>query len=103
MNYCYEVWLEADVDINLSRLADIVIEYWDEIQNDDMTSEDIIEEILDIQEVNFMKLFKIEIVTADNKTHLEFSSGETEIDAIDKVYETYTKQNKEIIDIKVVK
>ena len=49
-----------------------------------------------------MKLFKIEIITADNKTHLEFSSGETEIDAMDKVYESYTKENKEIIDIKVV-
>lgn len=49
-----------------------------------------------------MKLFKVEIITADNNKHLEFSSGETEIEAMDKVFNEYIKQNKEIIDIKVV-
>ncbi|MGM9881484.1 MAG: hypothetical protein ACI31S_01420 [Bacilli bacterium] len=48
------------------------------------------------------KIYKIEITTADNKKHIEFSEGEDEINAMDKVYEYYKKENKEIIDIKVM-
>ncbi|MGM9881477.1 MAG: hypothetical protein ACI31S_01385 [Bacilli bacterium] len=48
MNYCYDVWLDADADMSLARLADIVQDHWDEIQKDEITSEEIIEECLDI-------------------------------------------------------
>lgn len=48
MEFCYDVWLEADVDMNLARLADIVQEHWEEIQNDEFPYEDIIEVCLDI-------------------------------------------------------
>ena len=48
VNYCYDLWLEADVDLDLSRLADIVVEFWGKIQNDEMTDEEIIEMCLDI-------------------------------------------------------
>ena len=43
VNYCYDLWLEADVDLDLSRLADIVVEFWGKIQNNEMTDEEIIE------------------------------------------------------------
>lgn len=48
MEFCYDLWLEADVDMDLARLADIVKEYWEEIQNDKLTDEEIIEECLNI-------------------------------------------------------
>lgn len=48
VNYCYDLWLEADIDLDLSRLADIVVEFWGKIQNDEMTDEEIIEMCLDI-------------------------------------------------------
>lgn len=48
VNYCYDLWLEADIDLDLSRLADIVVEFWSKIQNDEMTDEEIIEMCLDI-------------------------------------------------------
>jgi hypothetical protein len=47
-----------------------------------------------------MKFYRVEIITADNKKHIEFTSGEDEIEAIDKVVEKY--KNKEILDVKVV-
>ena len=48
MEFCYDLWLEADVDMDLARLADIVKEYWEEIQNDKLTDKEIIEECLNI-------------------------------------------------------
>lgn len=48
VNYCYNLWLKADVDLDLSRLADIVVEFWGKIQRDEMTDEEIIEMCLDI-------------------------------------------------------
>ena len=48
VNYCYDLWLEADIDLDLSRLADIVVEFWSKIQNDEMTDKEIIEMCLDI-------------------------------------------------------
>ena len=48
VNYCYDLWLKADVDLDLSRLADIVVEFWGKIQQDEMTDEEIIEMCLDI-------------------------------------------------------
>lgn len=47
MNYCYNLWLNADVDIELSRLADIVRDNWSRIQQDEMLDTDIIEMCLD--------------------------------------------------------
>lgn len=48
VNYCYDLWLKADVDLDLSRLADIVVEFWGKIQQDEMTDEEILEMCLDI-------------------------------------------------------
>lgn len=43
VNYCYDLWLEADIDLDLSRLADIVVENWEDIQNDKMLDDEIVE------------------------------------------------------------
>lgn len=43
MEYTYDCWIEADTDLDLSRLTDIVVEHWYEIQNDEMFDKDIIE------------------------------------------------------------
>lgn len=48
VNYCYDLWIDADVDIDLARLADIVVEHWKEIQNDEIFDDEIIEICLDI-------------------------------------------------------
>lgn len=48
VNYCYDLWIDADVDIDLARLADIVVEHWEEIQKDEITDDEIIEICLDI-------------------------------------------------------
>ena len=48
VNYCYDLWIDADVDIDLARLADIVVEHWKEIQNDEVFDDEIIEICLDI-------------------------------------------------------
>ena len=48
VNYCYDLWIDADVDIDLARLADIVVEHWKEIQNDEIFDDEIIEICLNI-------------------------------------------------------
>lgn len=49
-----------------------------------------------------MKLYTVEIKTKDKKEYL-FSTGENEIEAMDKIVEHYKNDLKqEIIDIKVV-
>lgn len=48
VNYCYDLWIDADVDIDLARLADIVVEHWKEIQNDEIFDDEIIEICLDV-------------------------------------------------------
>ena len=48
VEYCYDLWIEADIDLDLGRLADIVNMNWEEIQKDEMTDEDIIEECVNI-------------------------------------------------------
>lgn len=48
MNYIYDLWIDADVDLDLSRLADIVVENWEDIQNDKMLDDEIIEICLNI-------------------------------------------------------
>lgn len=48
MKFCYDLWLEADVDMDLARLTDIVDKNWEKIQNDEITDEEIIEECLNI-------------------------------------------------------
>lgn len=48
MEFCYDLWLEADVDMDLARLTDIVDKNWGKIQNDEITDEEIIEECLNI-------------------------------------------------------
>jgi len=44
MNYVYDLWLDADVDLDLSRMTDIVIENWKKIKNGKMTDEEILDE-----------------------------------------------------------
>lgn len=48
VNYCYDLWIDTDVDLDLSRLADIVVENWEDIQNDKMLDDEIIEICLNI-------------------------------------------------------
>ena len=43
MDYIYDLWIEVDVDLDLSRLADIVVENWEDIQNDKMLDDEIVE------------------------------------------------------------
>lgn len=42
VNYCYDMWLEIDDDINLAKLADIVVENWEDIKNDEYGYDDIV-------------------------------------------------------------
>ena len=44
MNYVYDLWLDADVDLDLSRMTDIVTENWKKIKNGKMTDEEILDE-----------------------------------------------------------
>lgn len=44
MDYVYNTWLDADVDVDLARMTDIVIENWEKIKNDEMTDEEVLEE-----------------------------------------------------------
>ena len=48
MEYCYDLWLNADVDLDLGRLADIVEINWNDIQNGNIKDTDIIEMCLNI-------------------------------------------------------
>ena len=43
MEYTYDCWLEADTDLDLAKLTAIVIDHWEEIQNDEITDTQIIE------------------------------------------------------------
>lgn len=42
VNYCYDMWLEIDDDIDLAKLADIVVENWEDIKNDEYGYDDIV-------------------------------------------------------------
>lgn len=42
VNYCYNLWIDIDVDIDLVRLADIVVEHWEEIKRNEITDDEII-------------------------------------------------------------
>lgn len=43
VQYCYKLWLYADTDMDLSRLADIVVEHWQEIKKNEITDDEIID------------------------------------------------------------
>ena len=43
MEYTYDVWLEADTDLDLARLTAVVVDNWEEIQNDEITDTEIID------------------------------------------------------------
>ena len=42
VNYCYDTWLEIDDDIDLAKLADIVVENWKDIKNNEYGYDDIV-------------------------------------------------------------
>ena len=42
VNYCYDMWLEIDDDIDLAKLAYIVVENWEDIKNDEYGYDDIV-------------------------------------------------------------
>ena len=42
MEYTYECWLEADTDLDLARLTAVVIDNWEEIQNEEIQKDEII-------------------------------------------------------------
>lgn len=46
MEYTYDVWLEADTDLDLARLTAIVCDEWENIKNDDINSQEIIEKCI---------------------------------------------------------
>lgn len=43
VQYCYKLWLYADTDMDLARLADIVVEYWQKIKKNEITDDEIID------------------------------------------------------------
>ena len=43
MEYTYDCWIEADIDLDLCRLTDIVCENWEAIQEDKIQMTEIIE------------------------------------------------------------
>lgn len=43
MQYTYNCWIEADTDLDLARLSEIVCDKWEEIKNGKKTKQDIIE------------------------------------------------------------
>ena len=45
VEYCYDMWLKIDEDIDLAKLADIVVENWKDIKEDDYGYNDIINDI----------------------------------------------------------
>ena len=45
VEYCYKMWLKIDEDIDLAKLADIVVEKWKDIKEDDYGYNDIINDI----------------------------------------------------------
>lgn len=45
VEYVYDVWLDFDNDLTLSRLTDVVCEKWVEIKNDEIKQDDIIDEL----------------------------------------------------------
>lgn len=42
LDYIYDLWLDIDEDISLARLADIVSDQWEKIENGEMEKDDII-------------------------------------------------------------
>lgn len=44
MNYVYDLWIDADIDLDLARLTNIVCDRWEEIQNEEVTDTEIIED-----------------------------------------------------------
>lgn len=44
MNYVYDLWLDADIDLDLARLTSIVCDRWKDIQNEEVTDTEIIED-----------------------------------------------------------
>lgn len=45
VNYCYDMWLKIDADIDLAKLADIVVENWEDIKEDKYGYNDIINDV----------------------------------------------------------
>lgn len=46
MEYTYDCWIEADIDLDLCRLTDIVSENWEAIQEDKITTVEIIDKCI---------------------------------------------------------
>ena len=44
------VWLKSDVDLSISRIADVIVENWEEIKKEDMSTSDILNEYYDTLE-----------------------------------------------------
>ena len=41
VDYTYELWLKSNVDISLTRLADVVADNWEGIKNEEITKDEI--------------------------------------------------------------
>lgn len=46
MNYCYDLWLDANENLSLGRLADIVADNWQDLENGELSKRFIIDKIL---------------------------------------------------------
>lgn len=45
VEYCYDMWLKIDADIDLAKLADIVVENWEDIKENKYGYNNIINDI----------------------------------------------------------
>ena len=44
MNYVYDLWIDADIDLDLARLTSIVCDRWEDIRKGEITDTEIIED-----------------------------------------------------------
>lgn len=41
VDFAYELWLKSNVDISLTRLADVIADNWEGIKNEEITKDEI--------------------------------------------------------------
>lgn len=46
VEYCYDLWLNANVDLDLGRLSDIVADNWYDLKTGELTKDFIIDKVL---------------------------------------------------------
>lgn len=46
VNYCYDLWLNANIDLDLGKLADTVAYNWEEIKSGEISKDKVIDMVL---------------------------------------------------------